>query len=148
MSDYLTVSEVAARVKVTPETVRRWLRSGHLVGRQVAGRGGGWRVTSYDLDHFLGIAPAAATASVVPVDGEKVYDLGVIQDADGTMTAHMHPPGATLGVDIGGQKAGEPCIWCARGVRLMPAVRRVVKDGIVTIFDTETGDLISGPYAV
>ncbi len=50
--EYLTVNEVADRLKVTPLTVRRWLKSGELVGYQLGDRAG-WRVAENDLDAFL-----------------------------------------------------------------------------------------------
>jgi excisionase family DNA binding protein len=49
---YLTVNEVAARLKVTPLTVRRWLNAGSLAGIQFGDRAG-WRVTEADLQTFL-----------------------------------------------------------------------------------------------
>jgi excisionase family DNA binding protein len=49
---YLTVNEVAERLKVTPLTVRRWLNAGSLEGIQLGDRAG-WRVTESDLQTFL-----------------------------------------------------------------------------------------------
>jgi excisionase family DNA binding protein len=40
----LTVNQVAQRLQVDVQTVRRWLRSGDLVGIPFGGRTG-WRVT-------------------------------------------------------------------------------------------------------
>jgi excisionase family DNA binding protein len=50
--EYLTVTEVAERLKVTPLTVRRWLNKGELVGIQLGDRAG-WRITEADLADFL-----------------------------------------------------------------------------------------------
>ena len=50
--EYLTVSEVAKRLKVTPLTVRRWLNAGSLAGIQLGDRAG-WRITEADLQTFL-----------------------------------------------------------------------------------------------
>lgn len=50
--EYLTVNEVAERLKVTPLTVRRWLKAGDLVGIQLGDRAG-WRITEADLEQFL-----------------------------------------------------------------------------------------------
>ena len=50
--EYLTVSEVATRLKVTPLTVRRWLHAGSLAGIQLGDRAG-WRITEADLQRFL-----------------------------------------------------------------------------------------------
>ena len=52
MTEYLTVSEVAERLKVQPLTVRRWLNSGALTGIQLGDRAG-WRITEEDLRDFL-----------------------------------------------------------------------------------------------
>jgi excisionase family DNA binding protein len=45
--ELLTVKEVAARLKVNPQTVRRWIRSGRLPARRYGARG--WRVSAADL---------------------------------------------------------------------------------------------------
>ena len=50
--EYLTVEEVAARLKVTPEIIRDWLRTGRLGGFRLGGPRAGWRVTSLDLAAF------------------------------------------------------------------------------------------------
>ena len=50
--EYLTVSEVAKRLKVTPLTVRRWINAGSLAGIQLGDRAG-WRITETDLQTFL-----------------------------------------------------------------------------------------------
>jgi excisionase family DNA binding protein len=51
--DYLTVDEVAARLKVSPEIVREWLRKGELGGFRLGGARAGWRVTPDDLAAFV-----------------------------------------------------------------------------------------------
>jgi excisionase family DNA binding protein len=48
----LTVDQVAARLQVNEQTVRRWLRDGELGGVPFGGRTG-WRVTEEDLQAFL-----------------------------------------------------------------------------------------------
>jgi excisionase family DNA binding protein len=50
--NWLTVSEIAARLKMTEQTVRRWLRSGKLRGRNFSGRMG-YRVREDELQRFL-----------------------------------------------------------------------------------------------
>lgn len=47
-----SVEEVAEHVGVTPESVRRWLRSGELRGVRFA-RKVGWRIRESDLRAFL-----------------------------------------------------------------------------------------------
>ena len=48
----LKVPEVARRLRVTPETVRRWLRDGELRGVRFSDRGG-WRVLSSEVERKL-----------------------------------------------------------------------------------------------
>lgn len=50
---WLTVPEVADVLRVHPETVREWLRSGRLEGVRI-GRRSGWRISEAQLDAFLG----------------------------------------------------------------------------------------------
>jgi excisionase family DNA binding protein len=50
--ELLTVREVAARLKVHPETVKRWLRTGELHGYLLGDRSG-WRVRASEVDAFL-----------------------------------------------------------------------------------------------
>lgn len=47
---FLMVSEVAELLRVTPETVREWLRGGELRGLNLGGR---WRVLWEDLQEFV-----------------------------------------------------------------------------------------------
>jgi excisionase family DNA binding protein len=49
----LTVPEVAELLRAQPETVRRWLRSGALVGFQPGGKRLGYRVRESELRRFL-----------------------------------------------------------------------------------------------
>lgn len=48
----LTVTEVAKYFRVEPESVRRWLREGKLLGINL-GRGPGWRIRLGDLEAFI-----------------------------------------------------------------------------------------------
>jgi len=57
---YLTAEEIAARLRVRPDTVRRWLRDGDLRGINLARRAG-WRVTEADLAAFLRARDNAAS---------------------------------------------------------------------------------------
>ncbi len=50
--EYLTVAEVAERLKVYPGTVKRWLRDGKLAGVSLGDRAG-WRIAEEDLARFL-----------------------------------------------------------------------------------------------
>ena len=49
----LRVEDVAQRLSVNIETVRRWLRKGQLEGLRLGKTKGGWRVTETDLARFL-----------------------------------------------------------------------------------------------
>ena len=56
---WLTVAQIAARLQVHQETVRRWLRDGRLVGRNFGGKSG-YRVRERDLEAFLADDPNQA----------------------------------------------------------------------------------------
>jgi len=49
----LTVQEVAARLRVNPETVRRWLRQGRLQGALLGGDRAGYRIPAAEVERFL-----------------------------------------------------------------------------------------------
>ena len=49
----LTVSEAAERLRLNPETIRRWLRDGRLSGVWLGSDKAGWRIIERDLDAFL-----------------------------------------------------------------------------------------------
>jgi len=50
--ELLTVTQVAERLKVNPETVRRWLRAGQLRGTLLGDRAG-WRIPESELTRLL-----------------------------------------------------------------------------------------------
>jgi excisionase family DNA binding protein/PAS domain S-box-containing protein len=50
---WLTVTEVAERLQVTEETVRRWIRSNQLPVVELGSRRAGYRIHPSDLDQFL-----------------------------------------------------------------------------------------------
>jgi len=51
-SELLTVLDVAARLKVTEETVRWWLRKNELNGYNFGGRTG-WRIPESEIERLL-----------------------------------------------------------------------------------------------
>ncbi len=51
--ELLTVPEVAALLRLNPQTVRKWLREGMLPGIQLGSRQAGWRVKRSDVERFL-----------------------------------------------------------------------------------------------
>jgi excisionase family DNA binding protein len=59
---YLTVPEIAERLRVTEWTVYQWLRKGRLHGYQPGGRKGGWRVSDTDLRQFIAESRRADSA--------------------------------------------------------------------------------------
>jgi len=50
---YLTVAEAAERLRVTQETVKRWLRSGRLRGSRPGGTKAGWRIPASAVEAIL-----------------------------------------------------------------------------------------------
>ncbi len=50
---YLTVAEVAARLKVNHDTVRRWLKTGRLHGILPGGTKAGYRIPASALAQFI-----------------------------------------------------------------------------------------------
>lgn len=49
----LTVEEVAARLRLSQETVRRYIRGGKLRGVALGGRSAGYRIEDAELRRFL-----------------------------------------------------------------------------------------------
>ena len=60
----LTVPEVAQRVRVSPATVRDWLRQGKLKGTRPGGTKVGWRVAEAEIDRFLAAGMPAETRAI------------------------------------------------------------------------------------
>ena len=50
---FLTVPEVAEQLRITPETVRRWLRSGRLKGVSLGSDRAGWRIPESEVWRVL-----------------------------------------------------------------------------------------------
>jgi len=51
--DWLTVAEIAAKLRVNPVTVRLWIREGRLRGVQLGGNRAGYRISTEALQEFL-----------------------------------------------------------------------------------------------
>ena len=47
----LTVADVARQLRVNEQVVRRWLRSGRMLGQKLPG-GGGWRISAEEIRAF------------------------------------------------------------------------------------------------
>lgn len=54
----LTVLEVATQLRITPKTVRRWLREGKLHGVRLGGKKVGWRITQGEVDRLVSLPGA------------------------------------------------------------------------------------------
>lgn len=50
--EYMTVDEVATRIGVHPQTVRRWLRAGQMKGTLIS-RTTGYRIPRDEVEHVL-----------------------------------------------------------------------------------------------
>lgn len=50
--EWVTVQDIAERLKVDEQTVRRWLRAGDLAGHNFSGRTG-WRIRAQDVNAFV-----------------------------------------------------------------------------------------------
>lgn len=61
--EYLTVDETAARIGVHPQTVRRWLRAGQMLGTLIS-RTAGYRIPRDEVERVLqeGLREGKATA--------------------------------------------------------------------------------------
>ena len=65
--EFLTVTEVAAKLKISPYTVRRWLRDGKLKGKMMGGDRGGYRVSASEVNRFMADdRPMTALSSLRP----------------------------------------------------------------------------------
>jgi excisionase family DNA binding protein len=51
----LTVPEVATQLRITPKTVRRWLREGKLQGVRLGGKKVGWRIAQGEINRLVGM---------------------------------------------------------------------------------------------
>ncbi len=48
----LTVADVADRLRIDPETVRVWLRTGKLRGSRIGGKRAGWRIPESEVQRI------------------------------------------------------------------------------------------------
>jgi excisionase family DNA binding protein len=66
--EWLTVAEVAAALRLHPDTVRRLLRRGQLKGSFIGGRGG-YRIAASDVEAFMAAAKPRRRGSRKAQDG-------------------------------------------------------------------------------
>ncbi len=60
---FLTVPEVADRMRVTPYTVRKWLREGRIEGVMPGGTKGGYRISEAALRRFIAASTRPAKSA-------------------------------------------------------------------------------------
>ena len=60
----LTVAEVAERLRVHPQTVRLWIKSGKLRGRLIGGSKTGYRIPESEVDRILNGDPSDVKTAV------------------------------------------------------------------------------------
>jgi len=65
-TELLTVDEVAARLRLNPQTVRRWIRRGTLPATKIGRKE--WRIRADDLEQRLGEPGDTAASRAVAVD--------------------------------------------------------------------------------
>ncbi|MBV9322816.1 MAG: helix-turn-helix domain-containing protein [Chloroflexi bacterium] len=65
----LTVREVAERVRSSPETVRRWIRSGRLRAVRPGGTRLGYRVPESEVQRFIALPTAPEDTRSSPGSG-------------------------------------------------------------------------------
>jgi excisionase family DNA binding protein len=52
LPEYMTVEDAAARIEVHPQTVRRWLRDGRMLGTLIS-RTAGYRIPRDEVERVL-----------------------------------------------------------------------------------------------
>ena len=52
MAEDLTVEDVAARLGISQQTVRRWLKAGYLKGYRIGGTKIGWRIPATEMERI------------------------------------------------------------------------------------------------
>jgi excisionase family DNA binding protein len=84
MSDdrLLTVEDVAARLRVHPETVRRMLRQQKLHGTQPMTKRAGWRIAESELARFLGGEPKLPPSTVPPERRSEMLVANLLHQAE------------------------------------------------------------------
>jgi excisionase family DNA binding protein len=73
MGEILTIHEASARLKLKPETVRDWLKSGKLKGVKL---GRVWRVDAEDLERLLRGEPSAEDLDDIAAAEEAMAEPG------------------------------------------------------------------------
>lgn len=95
-SDWLTVQEVAAKLYVSPQTVRNWIRRKRLAAVQGVTRGA-FRIPSIEVEAFLRRQPAVAI-DLRPSTENAPLDL---TDPSAFYAARIQPTVTALGEGCG-----------------------------------------------
>jgi len=69
----LTVEEVAGKLNLTTETIRRWLRTGQLRGVRIGARRAGWRISERELAAYLDAQMSMTEPSPFPPGGCVIW---------------------------------------------------------------------------
>ena len=96
---YLTIKDVANMMKVSEETVRRWIRDGKLAAEDMGGRLG-YRILQEDFEKFSNLRNATASASCVAGAGLATH-VGA-----GMGAIFGGPVGLAVGAAVGGVLGG------------------------------------------
>lgn len=67
IGELMTVEEVASRLRMNPQTVRRWIRRGLLPARKVGAKE--WRIASADLERMVQPTPEEFKRRATAVEG-------------------------------------------------------------------------------
>lgn len=109
MSDYLNVKEVAKRLKVGPQRIRRWIKEGRLEAEFIGGSVG-YRVTVEALEKFKAAPPRSPEDVALWVGAiKKGYDdallSGEVASGLGLLSSGISTAvGGVLGGIISGRK--------------------------------------------
>jgi excisionase family DNA binding protein len=94
---YLTVDEVSRRLRVAPQTVYRWCRTGRLAAIKI---GKEWRISGDQLggaNDVTGLMPLDKLLSGIGGDSEYLLGLAADRPAAARMEAAFFQAGASLG---------------------------------------------------
>ncbi len=94
MPSYLTTSDVATRLDVSLDTVRRWLRSGELKGTPF-GRAG-YRIEEVDFQAFLKRRRELSGSSLGPTPEQRPLLNATLEDIMNVVGQELHTPLTTM----------------------------------------------------
>jgi len=77
-SDLLTVNEVAERFKMTPATIRLWIRSGKLPAVRFGERK--YLISESDLRAYLGQVAPSSVAAAGPAPTASAFQIALVAE--------------------------------------------------------------------